>query len=317
MSWKIIPPLILKTFKEFKNAYVEDGIGNQNNIRPTYNTGHNNPPNIKSNKTKTARTLELLPITLTIIPVIFAVQCKPEKPPLMKYTDLPIYDAPHCIYKESQENRDKCPKCQQKLTRVLISHVKRYRCCITKTFEDWFDWAECQVSNAVNAFRLRKGKFLCYMRDDKNLNLRKVVVALGIATGIVFGSKNYYLLRNLPSGILVALFTGWLCFPEDTDRFLRHISYYVAKTIVNCLNYCFGDQCQKIPFERRSPLIPCLKDCFESTVYSEDKVGTSDCNKSINRVTTDVDLTILKDKVRQVLEEHLKEEQNANDQTKT
>lgn len=290
MTLKIVPQVVLKTFKEFRNVLMKDGINNQNTMRTAHSTDYNNKQSkSESNKANTKKTLGLLPITLAILPVIFAAQCELEKPPLMKYTDLPIYDAPHYEYNESQANTHKCKQTKQKIVySALEPYVTRYRCCITEVFEEWFDWFDCVIRTAITVFKFRKDKFLCYMRDDKNLEMRKAVVALGSVAGFALGSTNFYLTRNLFFGVLAGLFTGWLCFPTETDALLRKVSYYVGKQIVCCWNFMFGDQC-KIQFEKRTPLLPQLEECYEPNVFMENEECTGVCKRRQSQVQTEKD----------------------------
>lgn len=66
----------------------------------------------------------------SIIPVVHAAKPipPPEKPPPMKYTELPIYKAPHYEYKEYIADKDKCPKANVKLIQeYLLPYVRNYR----------------------------------------------------------------------------------------------------------------------------------------------------------------------------------------------
>lgn len=273
MTSRILPQLVLKTVKEFRNVfYMTQNIKNQDDNQSPESIGCK----IFKHKYQHPKR-ELLPITLTILPVIFAIHCGPEKPPPMRYTELPIYDSPHAKYKDSQDNKaHKCQKHKQKIVQeALEPYVTHYRCLVNYVFcevNEWFDWIKCEVTTTFEALKFRGKKFVSYMRDDKNFDLRRAFVAFGSATGFVFGSRNYYLSRNLSFGVLAALLTGWLCFPKDTDMLLRSCCYYIGTKIVCFINFvCGSADGQEIKLEKRSPLLPCLKDICEPTVYPKER----------------------------------------------
>lgn len=314
MTLKILPQLVLKTIKEFRNVFI--GKNNRDNTQTPDSIGCNiykyksQNPESESNETNTKsyQPYKLLPITLTIIPVILTIHCEPQKPPPMRYTELPIYDSPHSNYNENQENVHKCKEFKHKIVqRAILPYVKRYRCIVCDIFnevDEWFNWIKCQITIAFETYTLSTKKFLSYMRDNKNLDLRKAVVAFGTATGFVFGSRNYYLLRNLSFGVLAALFTGWLCFPKETDKIIRNCSHYIGTNIVYFINYFCGGDRDKIKLEKRNPLLPCLKDVCEPTVYSQKRLI---CKRHIEGLSKE-DLTTLKVMEKQkILEEQLTE----------
>lgn len=320
MTFKILPQLVLKTIKEFRNVlYLKHSTKNQDDNHADivrcntykYKSQHSKSG---SNETNAKRTLDLLPVTLTILPVILAVYCEPEKPPPMRYTELPLYDSPHSNYKEKQASVHQCQKFKQKIIQSTIQpYVKRYRCIVTKIFDEideWFTWTKCQVTNAFEAFTLSAEKFVSYMRDDKNLDIRKAVVAVGTATGFVFGSRNYYLSRNLSFGVLAALFTGWLCFPKETDILIRDCSYYIATNIVDLINNFCGANRRKIKLERRDRLLPCLKDVCEPTIYSKERLICKHYDVEKESAVTKFKVT---EKHNKVSEEHLKEQIKAEE----
>lgn len=310
MTLKILPQLVLKTIKECINVFYMKRIKHKADDQIANSIGchiHNCASHAKSgsNKRNTQRSLEFLP-TLTILPVILAIHCGPDKPPPMKYTDLPIYDAPHCKYKEHQECIRTCKEQKQKIVqKSLQPYVKRYRCFITCIFgeiEDWFNYAKCLVTTTLGGLKYSMDKFLCYMRDDKNLDLRKAVVAFGAATGFVFGSKNYYVSRNFSFGILAALFTGWLCFPEETDMLIRNGGYYIGKKIEELIN-CFCGADGQVKFEKRGPLLPCLQDvCIPAESYSKERAV---CERE--RLEREKQMKILEQKQMKILDEKIKE----------
>lgn len=269
MTFKILPQLVLKTIKELSNVYYMKPVKHQDDTQTADSfrcNFHKYIDTYPSNKKNTKRTLELLP-TLSILPVILAINRAPEKPPPMKYTDLPIYESPHANYKEDQENVYKCKENKEKIVQKMLQpYIKPYRrfiICIFGEVGEWFNYGKCQVTTTLDGIKFSTDKFISYMRDDKNFDLRKAVVAFGTATGFVFGSINCYLLRNFFFGVLAALFTGWLCFPKDTDKLIRNRAYSIGKIIEELINGFCGTDGQ-FKFERKR--LPCLKDVCEPTV---------------------------------------------------
>lgn len=322
MTSKILPQLILKTLKEFRNVlYINNDTKNADNTRTANGIGCNaykcQHPKSETNKTNAKRTLGILPITLNILPFVFAVDCKPEKPPPMRYSELPIYNSPHANYKENQENPNKCRKYKQKKGhKMLQPYITYYRCCITNVFEKMFNWTECQVRINYDACKLSMDKFLSYMRDDKNIELRKTVVAIGSAAGFVFGPKNYNLLRNISFGVLAALFTGWLCFPEETDILLRNVAYYVATNVVYYINYAYSSEKYDIKVEKRRPLLPLLENLCKPTKPPQGNNCMGVYSRHQFKRQTEEDSIKLKEKVKAILEEQerkvKKDDDNAN-----
>lgn len=311
MSYKILPQVILKTIKEYRNVLTtKNSMRNQDDTQTLVvgkcvsreNKQHSKSESNDTNNKKTSQFL-----TLCVIPVILAIHGECEKPPLMKYTELPLYDRPHSKYNEHQEEENKCYDDQpHKLHNLIYPYVKLYRCLITYILENIFEQVKCQVLNTNEGFKIRINKCISYMRDDENLYLRTVFTAVGSAAGFLFGFRDY-ILRNIVFGVLAASFTGWLCFPNETDRIIRDSSFCVASTVVDFINLVWGNDRDIIKLNKWNALSPCSRDLCKLTDDSEECFNERSSNLQ-EQIEEDL-LTIKRlGKQKKVLEEQFKEE---------
>lgn len=107
----------------------------------------------------------------------------------------------------------------QKILNVYASELKIYICC-----------------------------FKTFMTDAENLKVRQGLVSFFVLTGFHFGNRQNHLSKKLFFGTLGALFGGALCFPTETDKIVREVSYNAVTNINKLLEkYCGGGYPVKTP----------------------------------------------------------------------
>lgn len=121
-----------------------------------------------------------------MVPVVEATAkpITPQKPPKMKYTELPIYESPHNDYKEySDEKNIPAERNMKILQQYLLPYVKSYRkmavenlCKIKCEIQRYFVNTRASISKSKNEFKAT-------MRDPDNLAKRQAVVGAGTLTG--------------------------------------------------------------------------------------------------------------------------------------
>nr|XP_034838417.1 uncharacterized protein LOC117994592 [Maniola hyperantus] len=180
----------------------------------------------------------LLGANFNVIPVVHAAKQPepPQKPPKMKYTDLPIYESPHNEYKEYLEDKDKCLERNTKLLhKFLLPYTKKYR----KIAQENLCHAKCIVNkycvNTCACVKKAKNDFKATMRDPENLAVRQAVVGVGTLTGYLIGGGGG-LPRRFFFTSIGFLATGALCFPKETDEVFRSFTYMVAKAVISIYN---------------------------------------------------------------------------------
>lgn len=193
-----------------------------------------------------------------IIPIVNADTppgCPVPPNPRIKFTDLPLY-VPILPLCETEK-----PKAHE----VKLLHRKVYPYvseCRKQLFDDICIMLNpiCeQIRKVIDDTVDKKNKFKEYMRHDDNLLMRQAVLVSGTAAGFILGSRKY-ITKRIFWGIIGALFTGWLCFPKESDIAVREISYKLA-TILALLVSKFCNKTFKIENDR----VPCFKNICEPT----------------------------------------------------
>ncbi|CAH2229326.1 uncharacterized protein LOC120625266 [Pararge aegeria] len=174
-----------------------------------------------------------------LVPIVHAAKLPevPQRPPKMKYSDLPIYETPHYEYKEYIDERDKCPERNDKLLQqYLLPYVKYYRRIAKENFCSMICITKQTCSNTCSAISNAKNDFKTTMRDPNNLTKRQAVVGLGTLTGYLIGGSG-----GLPRRIFFTsagfLATGALCYPKETDEIFRNVAAIVGKTAISLYNF--------------------------------------------------------------------------------
>ncbi|XP_035455605.2 uncharacterized protein LOC118279874 [Spodoptera frugiperda] len=200
--------------------------------------------------------MALIGANLSLFPVVHAAKPDepPQKPPKMKYKDLPIYESPHYEYKDYVEDKKKCPNYDVKLLhRYLYPKVKNYRKSWVDSIEDFKKDAGELKRDACAVICKKRAEFMKAMRAPENCTLRQAVVVAGAATGYCMAGRKGIPTKAFYSS-LGALATGALCFPKETDEIFRLASYKIAKVAL----LIFNKTCRQNIFLRER--VPCRED---------------------------------------------------------
>lgn len=200
---------------------------------------------------------------LVLIPVVLAAQptqeTVPQKPPKMKYKDLPIYESPHYEYKDYLEDKKKCPKANVKILQTyLYPKVKSYRQSWVNSIRDFNKDAKELKNDGCKFVCKKKDELICYLRSPDNLMVRRAILATGMMTGFFVG-RGAGLLRRLFGTTAGGLATGALVFPKETDEVFRDTSFKVGKFGINMFNNICGKKFalrEKIPCRDDMPSPP-------------------------------------------------------------
>ncbi|PZC84787.1 hypothetical protein B5X24_HaOG203777 [Helicoverpa armigera] len=181
---------------------------------------------------------------LPLVPVVKAAdkpaESTPQKPPPMKYEDLPIYESPHYEYKDYMASKKACPKANVKILQTyLYPKVKSYRKSWVDSLEELKKDVGEMKADACACYNKKKKEIKTYLRAPENSGIRQAFVVAGAATGYYLGSG-----RGIPRRIfytsLGALASGAVCFPKETDELFRNMSYNFAKMAIAFYNKTCG-----------------------------------------------------------------------------
>ncbi|KAF9409286.1 hypothetical protein HW555_011321 [Spodoptera exigua] len=158
----------------------------------------------------------------TLIPVVGAATPikdappNPQKPPPMKPSELPIYEAPHADYAEKVKS--KSDNEVGYVRSMLLAPVRVMREQIfTKSISGIFK----------------------YLREEENKQVRYGAVAMGGLTGFIFGLRGGIIRRVFYAGATTTAM-GYVCFPEETKDIMKNNSV-LAKQYVNiAYNFLYG-----------------------------------------------------------------------------
>lgn len=204
-----------------------------------------------------------------VIPVVYADAPDSSLPPsTMKFTDLPLYVPilPLCKTEKTKDHEIKY------LHKKVYPYVKECREQLFDTIANLTDPISCIMCNVICNAKNRKNKFKLYMRHPDNLQMRKAVFVSGTVAGFALGARKNNVTGGVFWGVVGALFTGWLCFPVETDIAVREISYKIG-TILAVLLSKFCNKTYSLENDR----LPCFKNiCVPTHEYY---IGNKDCEQ--------------------------------------
>ncbi|KAJ8707077.1 hypothetical protein PYW08_011211 [Mythimna loreyi] len=176
---------------------------------------------------------------LSLIPVVHAAALEPktpQKPPKMKYKDLPIYESPHYEYKDYLEDQKKCPKANEKiLQNYLYPKVKSYRQNWADRIRDFNKDAKELIDDGMKVVKKKKNEWVSYLRSPDNLLVRQAILATGTITGFIAG-RGAGVLRRLFGTTVGVLATGAVVFPKETDEQFKEaidFTHFMAAELLN------------------------------------------------------------------------------------
>ncbi|CAK1600279.1 unnamed protein product [Parnassius mnemosyne] len=180
---------------------------------------------------------------IALIPTISAaspVQESPKeplKPPPMRPSELPIYEAPHAEYGEYIKSKAKAEKSSY-LRSVIHPQVQAVR----ETAQIGIAHTESllhTVQDNYHEFRDRTAWIVQYLREEDNKEVRYGAVAMGGLTGFIFGLRGGIIRRVFYAGIGTAAMGG-ICFPEETKEIAKRNGALAKQYINIAYNFLYG-----------------------------------------------------------------------------
>ncbi|RVE52066.1 hypothetical protein evm_003344 [Chilo suppressalis] len=203
---------------------------------------------------------------VALVPIIKAASpvqddpAGPLKPPPMRYTDLPIYDAPHAEYGEYVQSKSKAAK-NSYIKSVLHPPVKAVREQVQYVW-DQTESVKHTVQDNYNEFRDRSDWIVQYLREEANKEARYGAVAMGGLAGFIFGLRGGVFRRVLYAG-LGTTGMGLVCFPEETRELLKSNGALAKQYINIAYNFLYGVKPGDPQLEIKFPELSFPKDFSE------------------------------------------------------
>lgn len=174
-----------------------------------------------------------------IIPVVNADKQANDSHPQhtrIKFSDLPLYVPILPLYK-IEKVKDHEVKLVHK---TVYPYVVKYR----KEMYDTVCNVTCLICdgycNVVEDVVDKKNKFVEYIRHPNNLLMRRAVFAFSILAGYSYGNKTKHITKKIFVVTLAAAYSGLLCFPKETDQYIRNSSDAVSRLLIRLVNLWCG-----------------------------------------------------------------------------
>ncbi|CAH2069042.1 unnamed protein product, partial [Iphiclides podalirius] len=180
---------------------------------------------------------------ISLIPTISAATPVPEspsepiKPPPMRLSELPIYEAPHAEYGEYIKEKHN-PRKTSYLKTVIQPPVKAVR----ETAEIGIAHTESllhTVKDNYHEIRDRSEWIVQYLREEDNKQMRYGAVAMGGLTGFIFGLRGGIIRRVFYAGVGTTAM-GSICFPEETKDLFKSNGALAKQYINIAYNFLYG-----------------------------------------------------------------------------
>ncbi|CAG9782701.1 unnamed protein product [Diatraea saccharalis] len=184
----------------------------------------------------------------------------PPKPPPMRYTDLPIYEAPHAEYGEFVESKSKSAK-NSYIKTALQPPVKAVREQVQYVW-DQTETVKHTVQDHYHEFRDRSDWILQYLREEANKEARYGAVVMGGLTGFIFGLRGGIFRRLVYTG-LGTTGMGLVCFPEETKEIIKTNGSFAKQYINIAYNFLYGVKPGDPQLEIKFPELSFPKDFSE------------------------------------------------------
>lgn len=184
----------------------------------------------------------------------------PAKPPPMRPSDLPIYEAPHADYGEFIESKSK----EQKpgyIKTALLTPVKAVREQVQNVWEQT-DAVKNTVQEHYHEARDRSDWIVQYLREEENKEVRYGAVAMGGLTGFIFGLRGGIIRRLFYTG-LGTTGMGLVCFPEQTKELMKSNGALAKQYINIAYNFLYGVKPGDPQLEVKFPELSFPKDFSE------------------------------------------------------
>lgn len=183
-----------------------------------------------------------------------------QKPPLMKPSDLPVYETPHADYVEkvkSKGGKDEVGYVRS----VLLAPVRAVREQV-QIVVDHTDRAKHAIQDQYTELQDKTGWIFKYLREEENKQVRYGAVAMGGLTGFIFGLRGG-IIRRVFYASATTTAMGYVCFPEETKDIMKNNSA-LAKQYVNiAYNFLYGVKPGDPQLEVKFPELSFPKDFSE------------------------------------------------------
>lgn len=201
-----------------------------------------------------------------VIPIVKAATplseelSEPAKPPLMRPSDLPIYEAPHAEYIEytqakTNENRSSY------IRSALLSPVSAVREQAQVVWEQT-ESVKNTVADHYHEMTDRTDWIIQYLREEENKDVRYGAVAMGALTGFIFGLRGGIIKRLFYAGLGTTAM-GFVCFPEESKELAKQ-DLGLAKQYINiAYNFLYGVKPGDPQLEVKFPELSFPKDFSE------------------------------------------------------
>ncbi|XP_047506832.1 MICOS complex subunit MIC27-like isoform X4 [Pieris napi] len=163
---------------------------------------------------------------------------EPQRPPPMKPSELPIYDAPHAEYGDLVESKSKDNK-RSYLRSILQPPVTAIR----ETFETGVAHTSSLKHRIEDSYHETIDKtdwIVQYLREEENKQARYGAVAMGGLTGFIFGLRGGFIKRVFYA-TLGTTAMGYVCFPEETKQIMNENGTLAKQYINIAYNFLYGD----------------------------------------------------------------------------
>lgn len=177
---------------------------------------------------------------VSLVPTISAaspVPGEPAKPPPMRPSDLPIYEAPHADYAEYIQSKKNSEK-NSYLRSALQQPVRAARECAQVAYAQTES-----VTNAVqdnyHQFQDKTDWIVKYLREEENKDIRYGAVAMGGLTGFIFGLRGGFIRRVLYASVSTTAM-GFVCFPDETKELVKSNGALAKQYINIAYNFLYG-----------------------------------------------------------------------------
>lgn len=204
----------------------------------------------------------LMPVVgaATVIKEESVTQDGPAKPPPMRPSDLPIYDAPHADYAEYLKSKNQTTS-PGHIKSFLLAPVTAVREQVQVVVEHT-SHVKHSVEDQYHELQDKTDWIMKYLREEENKDARYGAVAMGGLTGFIFGLRGG-IIRRLIYASAGTTGMGLVCFPEETTDILKSNSALAKQYINIAYNFFYGVKPGDPQLEVKFPELSLPKDFSE------------------------------------------------------
>ncbi|CAH0600195.1 unnamed protein product [Chrysodeixis includens] len=185
---------------------------------------------------------------------------KLDKPPPMKPSELPIYEAPHADYAEFVSTKSK-DEGHGYIREMLLTPVRAVREQVQTVFAHT-EHVKHSVQDQYHELQDKSDWIFKYLREEENKEVRYGAVAMGGLTGLIFGLRGGLIKRVIYAGAGTTGM-GLVCFPDETRDVLKSNSTLAKQYINIAYNFLYGVKPGDPQLEVKFPELSFPKDFSE------------------------------------------------------